>query len=67
MGDVDGQSSGGAALASQLVINMGVDRYFSSSEDEVMYGEVLLQPLSFQDDIIRLADAVSYVVLKLEM
>ena len=49
------QGSGGAALASGCDIAQGVDRYFAGSLDEVTYGAVRLQPLSYQDDICRLA------------
>ena len=53
--EVVGKGSGGAALASQLAIDTGVNRYFSDSTDEVLYGNVRMQPLAFQDDILRLA------------
>ena len=49
------QGSGGAALASGCDIAQGVERYFTGSKDEVSYGSVRLQPLSYQDDICRLA------------
>ena len=49
------QGSGGALLASGCDIAQGVDRYFSGSQEEVSYGSVRLQPLSYQDVICRLA------------
>ena len=45
----------GAALASQLNVDLGIESYFEGSGDEPYYGEVRLQPLAFQDDISRLA------------
>ena len=41
------QGSRGAALASGCDIAQGVDRYFAGSLDEVTYGAVRLQPLSY--------------------
>ena len=49
------QGSGGAALASGCDVARGLERYFAGSLDEISYGSVRLQPLSFQDDICRLA------------
>ena len=54
-GELIGQGSAGGALASQLNIDMGLESYFSGSVDEVNYGSVRLQPISFQDDIARMA------------
>ena len=55
VGEVVGQGTVGGALASQVNIDRGVDRYFCGSKDEVSYGTVRLQPLVFQDDVARLA------------
>ena len=52
-GPVTGQGGGGAALASALNLDMGVDDYFRGSKDEECYGRVRLQPLIFVDDLIR--------------
>ena len=50
-GELCGQGSGGAALASQLDIDLGVNSYFKSSNDEVKFGSVRIQPQEYQDDI----------------
>ena len=49
----------GAALASQLDIDLGVESYFKNSQDESKYGSVRIQPQSFQDDILRVAPNLS--------
>ena len=49
------QGSGGAALASGADIDRGLDSQYASSMDEITYGWVQLQPLFYQDDVIRLA------------
>jgi hypothetical protein len=51
VGELVGQGSGGAALASQLDVDLGVQSYFKSSLDEIKYGEVRVQPQEYQDDI----------------
>ena len=43
-GELCGQGSTGAALASQLDIDLGVNSYFKSSRDEIKYGKVRVQP-----------------------
>ena len=55
------QGSGGAALVSQLNLDKGVDEMFRGSRDEINYGTVRIQPLIFQDDVLRLADCLSSV------
>ena len=40
-------------------LDQGVTKYFSNSEDEVSYGKVLLKPLLFQDDVLRMTATVS--------
>ena len=52
-GPVTGQGGGGAALASALNLDCGIDSYFHGSKDEDCYGQVRLQPLSYIDDLIR--------------
>ena len=58
-GPVTGQGGGGAALASALNLDMGVDVYFRGSRDEECYGRVKLQPLIFVDDLLRGAKDVN--------
>ena len=42
----------GAALASALNLDKGVNTYFQGSKDEECYGRVQLQPLCFVDDLL---------------
>ena len=58
-GELCGQGSAGAALASQLDIDLGVNSYFKSSRDEIKYGSVRTQPQEFQDDILHAVPNVS--------
>ena len=58
-GELCGQGSGGAALASQLDIDLGIKNYFENSKDEASYGSVRIQQQTFQDDIQRIAANVS--------
>ena len=60
-GEVVGQGSRGAALVSQLKVDKVVDSYFSGSTDEECYGGVRLQPLSWQDDLLGMAEDASRV------
>ena len=55
VGEVVGQGTIGGALVSQLNVDRGLSNYFDGSRDEVCYGSVRLQPMAFQDDILRLA------------
>ena len=43
------------AVVSSAGIGDGVEEYFCDSEHEVWYKEVRLQPMSFVDDVARLA------------
>ena len=58
VGEVVGQGTMGGALVSQLNVDRGVGDYFEGSKDEATYGSIRLQPLSFQDDILRIATDV---------
>ena len=52
-GETLGQGTVGGALASALNIDEELNAHFESSESEVCYGSIRLQPVSFQDDILR--------------
>ena len=52
------QGSGGAARASGLDIGLGLEKQFSSSTEEVLFGIVRCNPQAFQDDIARLAESI---------
>ena len=53
LGDCIGQGTAGAALVSQANLDHGLMDYFQDSKDEISYGGVRLQPLAYQDDILR--------------
>ena len=59
VGELCAQGSGGAALASQLDIDMGLKSHFEGSTDEAEYGRVRVRPQAFQDDILRVAKNTS--------
>lgn len=52
-GPFTGQGGGGAAMASALNLDRGVERYFWDSTDEDCYGTIRLQPLIYIDDLAR--------------
>ena len=52
-GPFTGQGGGGAAMASALNLDRGVERYFCDSTDEDCYGTIRLQPLIYIDDLAR--------------
>ena len=54
-GELCAQGSSGAALASQLDIDLGLKSHFAGSSDEPGYGQVCVRPQAFQDDILRAA------------
>ena len=58
-GPVTGQGGGGAALASALNLDLGIDAYFRGSQDEECYGSVRLQPLIYMDDTARASHSVN--------
>ena len=59
VGPVTDKGGGGAALASALNLDKGVNTYFQGSKDEECYGRVWLQPLCFVDDLLRGAQNVN--------
>ena len=58
-GPVTGQGGGGAALASALNLDLGLNSYFEGSLDEECYGTVRLQPLVYMDDTARASHSVN--------
>ena len=48
------QGSGGAALGSALDLALGLEQYFSGSQNEICYGKIRSQPQAWQDDILRI-------------
>ena len=54
-GELIGQGTGGGALVSSVNLDNDMEEFFAGSSSEVTYGEVRLQPLMFQDYVVRLA------------
>ena len=54
-GELIGQGTGGGALVSSVNLDSDMEEFFAGSSSELTYGEVRLQPLMFQDDVVRLA------------
>ena len=52
--EVVSQGSTEAGLISSVNLASGVVDFFSSSEDEISYGPLLLRPQSYQDDLLRM-------------
>ena len=53
VGDCIGQGTAGGALVSQANLDHGLTEYFENSQDEIQYGKVKLNPLAYQDDILK--------------
>ena len=53
VGDCIGQGTAGGALVSQANLDDGLMEYFGDSEAEITYGNIRVQPLAYQDDILR--------------
>ena len=57
-GENIGQGTGEGAIISAANISDGITKAFKHSSQEISYGEEMLQPLLFQDDIARVCDTV---------
>ena len=55
-GENIGQGTGEGAIISAASIDDGISRAFKHSTHEISYGEEMLKPLLFQDDISRMCD-----------
>ena len=53
VGDCIGQGTTGGALVSQANLDKGLMEYFGDSQEEIQYGNIKLQPLAYQDDILK--------------
>ena len=53
VGDCIGQGTAGGALVSQANLDLGLTEYFEHSKEEIYYGNIRLQPLAYQDDILK--------------
>ena len=58
MGENLGQGSKSAATVCSMSLSKSTDRYFRDSQHEVSYGSVVLAPMLFQDDSMRLTTTV---------
>ena len=53
VGDCIGQGTAGGALVSQANLDHGLMMYFGESKEEMHYGHIRIQPLAYQDDILK--------------
>ena len=53
VGDCIGQGTAGGALVSQANLDRGLEEYFGDSKEEIHYGTVKIQPLAYQDDVLK--------------
>ena len=53
VGDCIGQGTTGGALVSQANLDRGLMMYFGDSKDEMYFGDVRIQPLAYQDDVLK--------------
>ena len=58
-GEIIGQGTCGGAVISGANLDGGVSQYFDGSDEEVYYGNIRIQPLLYQDDVLRMATSVS--------
>ena len=59
VGDCIGQGTAGAALVSQVNLDQGLQQYFGNGVEDLEYGKVRVQPLAYQDDIMKGSKDVS--------
>ena len=52
VGDCIGQGTAGAALVSQVNLDQGLHQHFGDGGEDLEYGEVSVEPLAYQDDIM---------------
>ena len=53
VGDCIGQGTAGGALVSQAYLDHGLKQYFEDSQEEMYYGRGRIQPLAYQDDVLK--------------
>ena len=61
VGDCLGQGTGGAGLVSAANLDLGLQNEFKHTSDVMYYGNVRIQPLSYQDDVGSLCSSVKIV------
>ena len=53
VGDCIGQGTAGGALVSRVNLDHGLTMYFKESKEEMHYGSAKIQPLAYQDDVLK--------------
>ena len=53
LGALVGQVSGTAAIGSQAMVDIGLEKYFGGSRYEIYYGDVRVESAAYQDDILK--------------
>ena len=61
VGDCLGQGTAGAGLVSAENLDLGLQRSFNTSKNIMYYGQVRVQPLSYQDDVGTICADMSMV------
>ena len=53
VGNCIGQGTAGGALVSQANLDHGLEQYFGNVKDQIHYGDVKIQGLAYQDDVLK--------------
>ena len=61
VGETVGQGSLEGAIISSASLDNGIHDFFVDSEEEAYYGPLRLQPVLYQDDIVRLASSLNSI------
>jgi hypothetical protein len=61
VGDCLGQGTGGAGLVSAANLDLGLQKFFNTTNNVMNYGQVRVQPLSYQDDVGTICTGVAMV------
>ena len=61
VGDCLGQGTGGAGLVSAANLDLGLQKFFNTSSNVMNYGQVRVQPISYQDDVGTICTEVAMV------
>ena len=58
VGDCIGQGTSGGALVSHANLEHGQMMFFKDNKDEMYYGSIRMQPLAYQDDVLKESKSV---------
>ena len=61
-GETVSQGTPDSGIVSSASIGIGVNEVFSESKDEIVYGDEMIQPLIFQDDLARACTSVDSLI-----